>query len=99
MRNKWYVAGILAPAAALTYGAMHAALGDSGPLFILPPALLALALIGAAIWVARAPSFAPVAKANWDYGTSASLARWTKHREEMDAAKLTEASTSAPRAK
>jgi hypothetical protein len=80
MRNKWYVAGILVPAAALTFGAVHAAFGNNGPLFILPPAVLALALVGASVWVARCQSFAPAAKTQWDYGTSVSVARWTKHR-------------------
>jgi hypothetical protein len=97
MRNKWYVAGILVPAAALAYGAVHAALGGNGLPFILPPAVLAVALIGAAVWVARTETFAPAAKARWDYGTSAAVARWTKHRNEMDAAKrATSASTPPP---
>jgi hypothetical protein len=90
------VASILAPAAALTFGAVHAAFGDNGPLFILPPAVLALALVGTSVWVARARSFAPAPKPTWDYGTSASLARWTKHREDMDAAKQTKESSAPP---
>jgi len=99
MRNKWYVAGILIPAAALTYGAVHAALGSNGPLFVVPPAALALALVGAAIWAARSESFAPVAKVPWDYGTSVSLARWNKHREDVDAAKESKLASSKPPAK
>src|SRR5437899_7992826 len=95
MRNKWYVASILLPAATLTYGAVHAAIGNNGPLFILPPAVLAVALVGAAVWAARAKSFAPAPKPTWDYGTSVSLTRWTRHRAEMDAAKRTKASTNA----
>lgn len=99
MRNKWYVAGILVPAAALTFAAVYAAVGDNGPLFFVPPAVLALALVAAAVWVAMTETFAPSAKARWDYGTSASVARWKRHRDDVDAAKRTKPPSSTPPAK
>jgi hypothetical protein len=86
MRNKWFVVGILLPAALLTYGAVRGAMSDNALLFSIPPALLALALIGGAVWVARSASFAPAPKARWDYGTSDAVKRWNKHREDVAAA-------------
>ena len=92
MRNKWFVLGLLAPAALLTYGAVRGAMSDNALLFSIPPALLALALVGAAAWVAKSPSFAPVPKARWDYGTSDAVKRWNKHRENVAAAEAVAAS-------
>lgn len=99
MRNKWYVFGCLVPAAALAYGAVHAAHSEYGPLLSLVPALLSLALIGTAVQIARAAEFAPAAKTRWDYGTNAGVATWMKHREDADAAKQTMASPNPPAAK
>jgi len=82
MRNKWFVVGILVPAAALTYGAVRGAMSDNALMFSIPPAVLALALIAGAIWVAKSESFAPTPKVRWDYGTSDAVQRWTKHRED-----------------
>jgi hypothetical protein len=99
MRNKWYVIGCLVPAAALAYGAVHTALSEYGPLLSLVPALLSLALIGAAVQIARAAVFAPAAKARWDFGTNAGVATWMKHREDADAAKQPTGSSNPPPAK
>src|SRR3954464_1357471 len=99
MRNKWYVLGCLVAAAALAYGAIRTALGEYGPLLSLVPALLALALIGAAVQIARSAEFAPAAKARWDYGTNAGVATWMKQREDADAAKQAMGSSNPPPAK
>jgi hypothetical protein len=99
MRNKWYVIGCLVPAAALAYVAVRTALGEYGPLLSLVPALLALAMIGAAVQIARSADFAPAAKERWDSGTTAGVATWMKHREDADAAKQTMASSNPPAAK
>lgn len=81
MRNKWYVAGIGLAAGLSTWGAVHAALGTV-PLLAFVPAALAVGLVIVAVRVARAGSFALVAKPSWDDARPPAVLRWLKERAD-----------------
>ena len=83
MRNKGYVAGILALAAVLTYAAIRILLGDGGLAFAIVPAALAGACVLGAVKVAKAESFSPKAATRWDdRSTAENVQRWIKEKAD-----------------
>ncbi len=81
MRNKWYVAGIVAAAGLCTWGAVYAALG-SVPLLAIVPGALAVGLFIVAVRVAVAESFAQGAKPTWTEARPPAVLRWLKERAD-----------------
>ena len=96
MRNKWYVIGLLVPTVLLAWVAVSWGMGDGGWMSIVPGSLAVLLGI-AAVRVARADSFAPAARGNWNSGQTVGMTRWLKHRA-ADAADVETAKTDAARA-
>ena len=92
MRNKSYVIGLLVAALLLGWGAVHAAMSDSGLILAAIPAVLALALVVGAVKVARAESFAPKKGQRWDVDNTPEVQRWLDARADRAAEQ-----SSAPR--
>jgi hypothetical protein len=85
VKNKPYVLGLLVPAVLLIAWAAKSYLGEGG-LLALIPAALGIALIVAAIKVAKADTFAPSKQQRWDTGPKEDVQRWQERRSAREEA-------------
>jgi hypothetical protein len=93
VKNKPYVIGLLAPAILLIAWAAKSYLGEGGLLALIPVAL-GIALIVAAVKVAKADSFAPTKQQRWDTGPKEDVQRWQEKRSAREDAAAAQRSNS-----